>query len=146
MDTAGGGGRDHRDGARPAVSGPRREVKGRPRLALVGKEAQAERTRELREKRTARLAAEVGARADDPRVKRLQHLGRSIGRGLRTDQAVFDERLNIIAELWTDDPKFWTNERLALAMGLRVGVNVGQMLGQIRQNMAARTAEGQRYA
>ena len=94
----------------------------------------------------ARLAAEVGARADDPRVKRLQQLGRSIGRGLRTDQAVFDERLKIIAELWADDPKFWTNERLSLAMGLRSWSHVGKMLGQIRQNMAARTTDGQRYA
>ncbi len=136
------------EGVRSAVRQQRRsgDVR-RVRLVVVGREAEAARSRRAAAKRFERLAGEVAAHADDPRVKRLQYLTRTIGRGRGADRAVRAERLGIVAALWTDDPRFWTGERLSLAMGLEPasGSTVGQMLREVRQSVAARSVRGQLY-
>jgi uncharacterized caspase-like protein len=87
-------------------------------------------------KRYERHQAEVAERAHDPRLKRLRHLARIVPLRDRVLQA---ERAELVAQLWVEDPNFWTLERLAVATGQRRGATAGQIL---RQAKRGQTIEG----
>lgn len=91
---------------------------------------ESERKNAAELERHARHQAEVAERADDPRVKRLRQLA-AIG-PLR-DRVLLAERAELVAELWAEEPGFWTLERLAVATGQRRGVTAGRILRQSKR-------------
>ena len=55
------------------------------------------------------------AASTDPRVVRLRELGRQLRYG--RDPWLKRERAELAVELWTEDPRFWTGDRLGAALG-----------------------------
>jgi hypothetical protein len=79
--------------------------------------------------RIARARAEVEPlRETDPRVRRLGELSALIKRGSRSPER--DERGQLVAALWTEDPRFWTHVRLAVALGYSEPASAGLVLHQ----------------
>jgi hypothetical protein len=89
--------------------------------------------------RCARYEAEVSAHANDPRVRRLRELTLLLPKGSR-NAALKAEQADLVAALWADDPRFWTTERLAIAIGHKGSASVYRILQRAQhQDDAART-------
>jgi len=105
-------------------------VVGPSQSRSVAKRSGAEftaRQQQAKAERRARHEAEIATR-NDPRVARLRELGPMVK--AHPSPALRAERGRLVIEMRTEDPKFWTTERLAVAIGVTDSAAVSKLLSR----------------